>query len=555
MIDSAANIAVVGTAVGTAVVGTVVRTTVANLRLLPATGDTLLVEPLLVEPLVLLHGWGCDSRSWSPLLTELNRFCYLWVVDLPGFGGNTAGESLASDAVDINNWLQQLLPVLPPRAAYLGWSLGGMVATHLALHYPQRVSRLITIAANLRFVASDHWPHAMTESTFTEFCQSFATAPELTLKRFAGLMAKGDSDERQLLKSLRLQTAESLAENNTGAWLRALHLLGELDHTASIAKLTQPCLHIFGEHDSLVPVAVAALIQAQAPTQNVVCLADAAHAPHVSQPAVVANAIRGFFSAAHYAIEKRKVAQSFSRAATTYDSVADLQRRVGNHLLTLLPRLNKDMTLLDVGAGTGYFTGPLSEQADVIGLDIAAGMIDYARLQHPQVPRWVCADAESLPLAAASIDCIFSSLSVQWCARVDLLCSELARVLKPSGRLCLATLGPETLHELRRAWQQVDHYAHVNRFTSVQVISAALEQAGFNDVIIQREQIVLEFAELKQLTHELKALGAHNMNSGQSAGLTGRSRVQAFKAAYEAQRNSDGLLPATYDVYYLTATR
>jgi len=63
---------------------------------------------------------------------------------------------------------------------------------------------------------------------------------------------------------------------------------------------------------------------------------------------------------------------------------------------------------------------------------------------------------------------------------------------------------------------------------------------------------VLEYAELRELTRELKALGAHNVNSGRPTGLTGRERVRGFQRAYELQRNSAGKLPATYQVWYLT---
>lgn len=510
-----------------------------SVRTLPATGETLLAEPL-----VLLHGWGSDSRSWLPVLASLNEFCHVVLVDLPGFAD--------SEYCEIDQWLQQLLAQLPPRAAYMGWSLGGMLATQLAAQHPERVTRLITLASNLRFVADTSWPTAMDAATFAAFCDGFAKSPAITLKRFCGLMAKGDGDEKSQIKTLRQASAESFAAKESEHWLQALYLLGQLDNTQF--QLDVPGLHCFGDNDSLVPVAAAEKIASMS-KQHVQIFQQCGHAPHWSQPQQLVDAVKAFFQRAQYEVEKRKVAQSFSRAAPTYDSVADLQRQVGDQLLTRLPDINATDTLLDVGAGTGYFTGPLSQRCQVVGLDIAEGMLRFARENHNSVQHWLCADAEYLPLTDSSVQHIFSSLAIQWCSQLPQLFSELHRVLSPGGQLRIATLGPQTLYELRDAWKAVDHYAHVNHFEPAENLQAAMVDAGFDDVSIATQTITLSFAELKQLTHELKALGAHNMNSGQSGGLTGRARLKAFKAAYESFRREDGTLPATYEVYYLTASR
>jgi len=60
---------------------------------------------------------------------------------------------------------------------------------------------------------------------------------------------------------------------------------------------------------------------------------------------------------------------------------------------------------------------------------------------------------------------------------------------------------------------------------------------------------VLHYPDVRSLTHELKALGAHNLNPGRPAGLTGRARMQGLLQAYERFRQPQGL-PATYQVVY-----
>ena len=54
----------------------------------------------------------------------------------------------------------------------------------------------------------------------------------------------------------------------------------------------------------------------------------------------------------------------------------------------------------------------------------------------------------------------------------------------------------------------------------------------------------------KDLTQELKTLGAHNMTSHRPSKVTGKSRIRKFLSAYEGFRQNDGLLPASYQVLW-----
>lgn len=521
----------------------------------------------ICDDIVLLHGWGSTSNSWLSLIPALQNIARVITLDLPGFGASEAISEFSLDAV-----VDLIAAQLPEQCVLIGWSLGGMLAVQLAAAHPQKISRIITLAANVKFVASRDYETAMPLVVNRQFNKSFAADAQETLKLFGGLLAQGDANERALRKQIRVLAKPETINSN---WLQALVLLSELDNRKAFASLTQQGLHILAEKDVLVPVVCAQQLATLNPQQQVNIISNAAHAVHWSQPELVLQLMRDFLQLP--ALDKKQMAHSFSRAASTYDSVASLQRTVGD---TLLQKLVADLTsqvILDLGCGTGYFTPKLQErfpQATVIGVDIAEGMLQFARSRkrgqshlmasdlvsgdynslNDSDPFFACADAESLPFANQSVDIIYSNFALQWCANLPRLFAELQRVLKPKGQLIFTTLGPETLHELKSAWQQVDNRVHVNQFHERDLLLTHLQQQGFAQIEFEHKPVIMEFEHLSDLTRSLKALGAQNVNRGRATGLTGRKKIQAFKQAYENFR-SNNLLPATYDVFYVKAKK
>lgn len=249
--------------------------------------------------------------------------------------------------------------------------------------------------------------------------------------------------------------------------------------------------------------------------------------------------------------DKRQVAASFSRAAVSYDAVAELQRHVGTQLLARLPVSLQPHRWLDLGSGTGYFTRALGErygQGMGLAVDIAEGMLRHARPQGGAA-HFIAGDAEALPLQAASVDLLFSSLALQWCADFPRVLSEAQRVLRPGGVLAFSSLCVGTLQELRDSWQAVDGFVHVNRFRRFEDYQQCCAASGMQVLSLQRQAQTLHFPDLRSLTTSLKDLGAHNLNPGRPGGLTGRARIRALVEAYERWRQPAGL-PATYQVVY-----
>jgi len=261
-----------------------------------------------------------------------------------------------------------------------------------------------------------------------------------------------------------------------------------------------------------------------------------------------------------YQIDKRLVRQAFSKAAPDYDGLAVLQKEIGSRLMERLDLIKLEpKRILDVGSGTGTWSEQLAKRykgAEVISLDLAPGMVQHARSQLSAwnrrfgKRRFVCGDAENLPIADNSVDMIFSNVSLQWCQDLDKTFREFQRVLRPGGLLMFTTFGPDTLTELRQAWATVDNAVHVNAFIDMHDIGDALMRSKIADPVMDTENIILTYKKAKTLMRELKGIGAHNVTAGRNHGLTGKSKLQKMLAAYEGFRTADNTLPVTYEVVY-----
>ncbi|MDP2029100.1 MAG: malonyl-ACP O-methyltransferase BioC [Thiobacillus sp.] len=273
---------------------------------------------------------------------------------------------------------------------------------------------------------------------------------------------------------------------------------------------------------------------------------------------------------AEFELDHDEVRRAFDHAAASYDAHAVLQREVCDRLLERLDFMSlQPARVLDVGCGTGYGMAHLRERyaaAELCALDLAPSMLHAAQARLPQ-PHWtqrarallsphasplshaLCADMERLPLAASSVNLLWSSLAMQWAGDLDATIKGFHRVLAPGGLLVFATFGPDTLKELRTAFAAIDDAPHVNRFVDLHDIGDMLIHAGFSSPVMEMEMLTLTYADLKTLMTDLKGIGAHNAASSRKRGLFGKSAWAKLEQAYDTQR-LDGRLPATYEVIY-----
>lgn len=255
-------------------------------------------------------------------------------------------------------------------------------------------------------------------------------------------------------------------------------------------------------------------------------------------------------------LNKTLIADSFSQAAKNYDASAFLQQEVASRVFERLDYMRvKPKQVLDVGCGTGFCSRELQKvfsKAKISAIDLSTGMIAEAKKSQKLFKKinYQVADADALPFQDNYFDLVFSNLTIQWLPDLKKTFSELHRVLKPGGLLLFSTLGPDTLTELRQSWGKVDQAMHVNDFLDMHIVGDEVFNASFENTVMDRDVITLTYETMIGLMKDLKAIGAHNLNSERSKGLLGKNKFNQLKNEYEKFRYDTNELPATYEVIY-----
>lgn len=256
-----------------------------------------------------------------------------------------------------------------------------------------------------------------------------------------------------------------------------------------------------------------------------------------------------------YFLDPRLVRRSFDRASRTYDAGATIQSELRARLLERLDVVRlQPASVLDLGAGTGHAARALKQRyraALVVAVDASSEMLRQSSRQQSWLRRFerVAADAHRLPVRSESVDLVFSNLMLEWCHDPDAVFAEVRRVLRPGGLFTFATLGPDTLRELRDAWGTLDRGTHVHRFIDMHDLGDALVRARLAEPVMDTERLTITYPSLDALLRELKSSGSRNIAHGRARGLTSQPRLgQRERIGAALTRN--GRIAVSVEVVY-----
>lgn len=236
--------------------------------------------------LVLIHGWAMHGGIFAPLLAALAPHFRVHLVDLPGHG-----RSRDEVHLDVAGSARHIAAATP-RALWVGWSLGGLVALRAALDAPAQVRGLAMLASSPRFVAAPDWPHGVAATVFGEFATELHARYRHAIERFLALETLGSAHAQAELRELK-QIVFARGEPRIEALCDGLAALDASDLRDALAHLAMPSLWIGGRRDRLVPPDALRWSAAHAPRARHLEF-NGGHAPFLEFAPEIAGALATF---------------------------------------------------------------------------------------------------------------------------------------------------------------------------------------------------------------------------------------------------------------------
>jgi len=229
--------------------------------------------------------------------------------------------------------------------------------------------------------------------------------------------------------------------------------------------------------------------------------------------------------------DKRAARRAFDRARG-FDSASFIHDEARNRMLERVALLRAEPKLvLDLGCATGRGANALAARypgARIVALDSSRAMLRAAAATAASSVVVVGGDAERLPLQPHCVDLLFANLVLPWC-RPDVVFGEVARVLTAGGAVSFATLGPDSLKEVREAFAGVDDRIHVHAAFDMHDLGDLAVRAGLAEPVLDVDRLNVTYADVAALARDLRAVGGVNVAPGRRRVLTGRGRWQSFE--------------------------
>ncbi len=232
------------------------------------------------DPVVMLHGWGGQAASLTPLIVGLRDKYRVLAFDLPGFGGS-GPPPVPWGTPEYAAFVERAVTSLGiARATYVGHSFGGRIAIWLAAHAPETVQALVLIDA-----AGIRPPATLRRRTRQLFYKVARTVLRLPI-----LGARGPALQERL--AMRYGSADYRAM--TGVMRASMVRTVGLDLTACLKAVSAPTLLLWGEKDAETPIADGRKMERLIRGSRLIVVAGAGHFSYLDSPTFV-NAVASAF--------------------------------------------------------------------------------------------------------------------------------------------------------------------------------------------------------------------------------------------------------------------
>lgn len=210
------------------------------------------------DPILLIHGGAGNTEIWGNEINAWLKTNRVIVADTRGHGASTAGDvpfsyhQFAEDYIGLLDFLEI------DKTALVGWSDGGIIGIDIAINHPERLTKLVALAANV--TTDGVLPTVEDDAIFAKYLERAAG-------EYERLSPTGASFDAYL-------------EQITKLWATEPNYSDE-----QLANITTPTLILIGDHDQAISQAHTAHIAEAIPGAELVVLENVSHFAFLQDPA------------------------------------------------------------------------------------------------------------------------------------------------------------------------------------------------------------------------------------------------------------------------------
>ncbi len=242
-------------------------------------------------PIVLLHGFLCDSRAWGPQLHDLSEGSRVVAWDAAGAGASDDPP----ETFTITDWAEDLGKLLDAlaieEADVVGLSWGGLVAQAFYGRYPSRVRSLVLSDTYAGWMGS--LPVVAVEKRLARCLSESELAPAELVARWVPMEFFTEAVSDEVTSAM----ASIVSDFHPRGFRLMARSLAVNDTTSLLPTIRVPTLLLWGEADQRSPIDVAERFRDAIPHAELRIIPAAGHVSNMEQPDAFTAHVRRFLMA------------------------------------------------------------------------------------------------------------------------------------------------------------------------------------------------------------------------------------------------------------------
>jgi 3-oxoadipate enol-lactonase len=246
------------------------------------------------DPVVLIHGLGFSGAAWAPIVNQLTNKHRVITIDNRCVGMTRAPDGpfsisdMADDVVDL------LVQVVNAPAHIVGFSMGGMIAQHLAGKHHRHVRSLALLSTTVR-------PDARTAALaglWRDMALGGAQQELLLLDQLLWCSQASFFDNPSAVQQTVAQLMAQPAPQSPNDFVRQITACMEHDATLTVSSIRNPTIVLVGPEERFFSIKEAQQLADMIPEARCKVLSAGAHNAWLEYPSEVAAELSGFFERA-----------------------------------------------------------------------------------------------------------------------------------------------------------------------------------------------------------------------------------------------------------------